>query len=1634
MENVKLVSEIKKLDFKDNMQQAEIQIEAMTMAKYFTSNILEEYNSHPDTMGGIYICSDTFKELFPSFKKREDRLLANDPIHNSSAVLAATQFEEILKKDEPNKTEVVFLTGIPGAGKTTSIKQFMSNNDKIKLIFEGQLANPTPTIPKIEKCLEKGLNVTIMVAHIEPEKALDNTFKRFNEYGRGGSIEVMSNIQGNLPNGLKKLKERFGDKIKIVAYDKNNNDKVYYNESEILQLINIGSKDEIYRRLETKLNQDFKEGKISQACYEQASKTKLNSIMAINSQKQSEMAKQSTLFDKFMKTFKWRVAPFIAAPFLLNAADNAMENFIDSQAFSLTRQERNMIDIQMQELKAIDALNNMDLNQRIEITDFLLLSDTAYIGWDKYESDTRRLAIEEALKQKGWEKITESHLSSSFDASLYTRTKEDGTQQTVIAIRGTDPEQGLFGRDIIGADRNILTRSIPIEQTKDMLSQVNAWKEQGLLKGEIITTGHSLGGGLAGILKLAMPETIDKAYTVNSADYGKLYKGMLRIGNFFNYAPVVQDGLINYSLNSRNIEAAKDIFNLHGDINGSTMEAIARTVANHSISNPNQKLGYLANIPSSQHGAKATIRMLQLSNILVAATGQSNERINSFLKNFIEKNPYNNLGGDRENVLFENLIKSLSKKLNLTETNEYLMYDKILESAKSGNFKISLQEIENIISTITPESINNPLENNQILKQMPNVAKKEDEYDINEEFQKNQILNSQTNSNQNKIDGIEFGKINNNQQEYQNDEIFEEPIQDIESQTISDSEIQKDDDFITIANPTQTDEEPEIAQTKDQTIEQLNDTAFFEDTTQNIFDKDKFAFTGKRNATQDEVNEFEKEEKEKQDGSNLKDGSVKNEEQTKEEKAQKQAQADRIRELGAKYFMERDEKKFLAVSQGRFPFSENMLKLSACVNNQLAVMNMPGNGLQYSINQSEGCFQKDIEASKRAVEKSKESLKQFSGFPMQGLLPLALLLHIIKSSYEEHKQLKYQLINFVEAKELEKLRKMTPDQLEDYFKQKTLLSGEADYTTNAQTVEDFKNTFHDEIKENLDSASKFSTNGRYENADEMLKNNFLDEKLSDDEIQNLSQTNSNEFKKDLFDTNKINTQADKISLEVCDNLSKIYNIHGNEIDKNIDFLEDQCQENLKKLANNDTIFESNKIITDKVMSQTQMQNEEAKQKIADIVNLKVDDFHRKFANTGELDWDRLEKSIDEKVKEINPNATGLGKFVVQAIDHERLTNTADTKYFLKDMGAISKIHDSLSKIDFFKNNIKDNKNAYKNMFDAIRDGKSDKLELIINSMPFNKSAYSMFNKLSSVFKTAQVSDYESNKLMITHLLPARLNFLKLHFNDGKNVKNPNFDLMSLKTSDEMREADSNKISKTSIKDLVKISANPYKYLFASNINIVETKEKFTTKDGEILKVLTKPFGGIVSQKMDNSLPVNDPHRIVGTLLSSGHTPKTIRDLAPVLDKLSFAKNIDLKALTRIFPALKELESLGVKIKGLDFANANSVAKAFQDIKTFLPKPVGLLSSFGAKMALYESFGEALKSKSFKLWNDPNFAAFKQTSDYTKSLNPTFQEMDNIKKLFGMFCVANAIKKQTKNINNLPPKEDDNINISNKSKI
>ena len=246
----------------------------MERAKTERERLLKEYNKLSDSRNGRYVASDLFKELFPEFNQsKESRNYLNAVVHNSAAALSNAKFNEVLnRQDLKNKDTVVFLTGIPGAGKTTQISNFdITNNSNVKMIFEGQLSNPKTGIEKIKAALDTGHKVKIIVVNPKIENALNNTYKRFDGYGRGATIDVMAKIQGQMHDGLKKIHDEFGEQVKLKIIDKTDGKtKNIDGWRNLDRLKNQGNEKEIYEKLGNKLLADYQLGRISQECMKQA--------------------------------------------------------------------------------------------------------------------------------------------------------------------------------------------------------------------------------------------------------------------------------------------------------------------------------------------------------------------------------------------------------------------------------------------------------------------------------------------------------------------------------------------------------------------------------------------------------------------------------------------------------------------------------------------------------------------------------------------------------------------------------------------------------------------------------------------------------------------------------------------------------------------------------------------------------------------------------------------------------------------------------------------------------------------------------------------------------------------------------------------------------------------------------------------------------------------------------------------------------------------------------------------------------------------------------------------------------------------------------------------------------------------
>lgn len=205
---------------------ADVQRRVIDAVQADPERFLTAYAAHKDSFGGRYVCADLMKDVIPEYAaSKESRGRYNAVVHNAAAVLAAEQFRRVVGDgSDPNRTEALFVTGMPGAGKTSELQRAAAVAGKqlspdIRVVYEGQLVDAASSIEKVGQAIDAGLHPTVIAVLPRPEQALEFTFKRFDEYGRGAGAGVMTRIQEGTPKGLEALLDRFGDKVTVEVHD-----------------------------------------------------------------------------------------------------------------------------------------------------------------------------------------------------------------------------------------------------------------------------------------------------------------------------------------------------------------------------------------------------------------------------------------------------------------------------------------------------------------------------------------------------------------------------------------------------------------------------------------------------------------------------------------------------------------------------------------------------------------------------------------------------------------------------------------------------------------------------------------------------------------------------------------------------------------------------------------------------------------------------------------------------------------------------------------------------------------------------------------------------------------------------------------------------------------------------------------------------------------------------------------------------------------------------------------------------------------------------------------------------------------------------------------------------------------------
>lgn len=240
---------------------------------------LDRFRELPQSLQGRFVAADLMKETFEPFTaSKENRNRYNGPVHNSAAVLADEQLRRVLAEPkEPGRDFVVMITGMPGSGKTTMVLDdinsaplFDANVKRPHAYYEGQLADPKVALDKIRQVVHAGFQPEIVAVLPSPDQALNNTLKRFEENGRGASIQTMARLQAGLPEGLRAIQAEFGDRIGVTVIDRRDNlhPRIETGWDAVKQIESAGDYEKLLKQLTAHLK--YRRPELTAAAYRQA--------------------------------------------------------------------------------------------------------------------------------------------------------------------------------------------------------------------------------------------------------------------------------------------------------------------------------------------------------------------------------------------------------------------------------------------------------------------------------------------------------------------------------------------------------------------------------------------------------------------------------------------------------------------------------------------------------------------------------------------------------------------------------------------------------------------------------------------------------------------------------------------------------------------------------------------------------------------------------------------------------------------------------------------------------------------------------------------------------------------------------------------------------------------------------------------------------------------------------------------------------------------------------------------------------------------------------------------------------------------------------------------------------------------
>jgi hypothetical protein len=179
-------------------------------------SFIQQYSLLLATKGGKYISSDLAKELLTEYVL--DRTRMTRAVHNTTSALAEEIFSRVLSSGNDTIADVVFITGPPGAGKTTGFQR-ISIEAQTKLEYECNLSDPARAQSRMGKALEKDCNITIFLCFADPKTCVRRVVRRACRQGRVVDIQYIAESFVQLRKTLVQLEEHYKDRLQLRLFD-----------------------------------------------------------------------------------------------------------------------------------------------------------------------------------------------------------------------------------------------------------------------------------------------------------------------------------------------------------------------------------------------------------------------------------------------------------------------------------------------------------------------------------------------------------------------------------------------------------------------------------------------------------------------------------------------------------------------------------------------------------------------------------------------------------------------------------------------------------------------------------------------------------------------------------------------------------------------------------------------------------------------------------------------------------------------------------------------------------------------------------------------------------------------------------------------------------------------------------------------------------------------------------------------------------------------------------------------------------------------------------------------------------------------------------------------------------------------